>query len=488
MANAHPAPPGQSPLAERLSQLEMLLPALSAAAARDGSGSQIQAAALAASIVLPGPITNKAKDLAGRDLSTDVALNAARQAMSDLAIFTEGALSQLQTLPPTPQPSQDGVADVTMQREISRMYVTATQLQLHKGTKLGDVVRKVANLFEYMPKWMKDYPPDAQVKAITPYKLLMAAASASSNESIARWWRDEGQTTDWAEHKRRADIQLTAHVKETEEEVYARFSQLASSFDWLKEHKNEDDMPVLPSVMYASRLSSILADAPSQVSGQAGAGWLYSAEALKHLPPHLDAGTTSSMKDAPLDVLAAIKRIPRLAYERAERLLEQQDRRMRAIHALKNEDRRGLTAAQAHPIVFADSAAGRDSYKKAVATFMQTQGATPSLTAKFPLTPGTATVPSSSCDKCGHAGHISYNCSSPNPVPMAERNYRRHWRLVDTQGRLRNRDRAPPNRLTSPEKQVNMIGEINQLMAYEEDLFYPLQDDIDAALDEAGKA
>lgn len=539
MANVNHAPPGASPHAEKISSLEKLLQGLKTAADK-GLADEIKAVAYAATCMLPPTASREAELLSREAIPPDDAdkLDAARRVLAGLGTYVQGILDTLRDLPPPPLPAQDGMSEMAAQREISRLLTSAAALQLPKGSKSADLVRRVASLYEYTPGWIKSYPPGSDDKSITAYKLLMAAASGSSNDAIARWWRDEGKLTPWDEHVRRADIQLSAHVKETEEEVHERFKQYARSFDWTKEHKNEDDIPVLPSVMYAAKLSTILADAPSQMSGEDSSGWLYASVATKYLPADVETGITFSSRNKPQEVLAAIKRIPRSAYEKAERAramnderttrailahltpparsdpraaprAQQQQQGSTAVYAplpserpavqqgdimprywekLSNDVRRSFSLAQVNPISFPDSPTGRESYSKAVASFVQTHGLSPPLSAKFPLTPGTASVPSTSCDKCGLVGHLSYACSSTSPVPAAKRNYRRQWRMVESNKRANTRERAAPSWFTKPEKQVNMLGEVDLLMGYEQDLFYPSQDDIDASLAEAGKA
>ncbi|GAA5830038.1 hypothetical protein JCM3770_002644, partial [Rhodotorula araucariae] len=111
----------------------------------------------------------------------------------------------------------------------------------------------------------------------------------------------------------------------------------------------------------------------------------------------------------------------------------------------------------------------------------------PPLSVKFPLSPGTASVPSTACDKCGLNGHKSFTCSSKRPVPLAERNYRRHWRLIETSTRLTSSGRQGPSWLNNPNKAVNMLADIDNLMGDHDELFFPPQDVIDATIEAASQ-
>ncbi|KPV76456.1 uncharacterized protein RHOBADRAFT_42790, partial [Rhodotorula graminis WP1] len=376
----------------------------------------------------------------------------------------------------------------------------ATQILLPKSAKPHDLVRKIDTLYEHATSFVKQYPSDKVDKEVTPYKLLAAAASASSSSQIAQWWNGPGKTIEWAEHLLAAKRRLLTHIEETVQQVSERFTEAANSFDWLKEYRNDDDVAVLPSVMYAARLSSILADVP----GELGTGsWPFAVAAKAALPHWLDVRFDSRKEEDPLEILAAIRRLPKDAFRKRNEALAEMRTEMSALvaanrpaaaasgGALPNLAQAfrstGSTAAYA-PLPSERPAAQQGNIMPRYWEKLSNDERRSFLLAQFPLTPGTASVPSTACDKCSLVGHLSYACKSTSPVPAAKRNYRRQWRMVESEKRAKSRERDPPNWFTKPDRQVNLLGEVDELMWYEEDLFYPSQDDIDASLVEAGKA
>ncbi|GAA5857554.1 hypothetical protein JCM9279_000213 [Rhodotorula babjevae] len=528
MANNNQAPPGASPHAEECTRLESLVQALDAAAAASSTELEIVVAAGQANILLPATVTVRSQALLQPGaLNAPAKLTTARATVTELSAYAKGQVDLLRRLPPAPLPYQDGLSDLNAQKEVSCLFSQAASMPLPKGAKPHDLVRKIEALYQHATSFVKQYPSDKEVKEVTAYKLLAAAASASSIPQIAQWWDGPGKRTSWDNHLAAAKRRLLTHVEETVQQVSERFTKAANSFDWLKEYKNDDDVAILPSVMYAARLSSILANVPGKLGT---GGWPFAAAAKSALPHWLDVKLEPGKDEDPQQILAAIQRLPKDVFrKRKEALAEmrslmttapastrsttqgtaqpqratstqvfvplpsehpsaQQGRMPPYWVGLSNANRRSYSVAQASPVTFPDTQAGRDGYAKAVAAFIKTQGESPPLSARFPLKPGTATVPSAACDKCGMSGHIANSCPAAHAqeVPMAERNYRRQWRLVGIES-SHARGGVRPKWLTLPEKQVNLIGEIDQLMAYEEALCYPSQDNIDAAL-EAGKA
>ncbi|GAA5852997.1 hypothetical protein JCM9279_003779 [Rhodotorula babjevae] len=503
MANNNQAPPGASPHAEECTRFKSLVQALDAAAAASSNELEIVIAAGQANILLPATVTVRSQALVQPGaLDAPAKLTTTRATVTELSAYAKGQIDVLRRLPPAPLPYQDGLSDLNAQKEVSRLFSQAASMPLPKGAKPHDLVRKIEALYQHATSFVMQYP-------------LRSGGTG------------RGKRTTWDDHLAAVKRRLLTHVEETVQQVSERFTEATTSFDWLKEYKNNNDVAILHSVMYAARLSSILADVP----GKLGTGsWLFAAAAKSALPHWLDVKLEPGKDEDPQQILAAIQRLPNDAFRKREEALAEmrslvttapaltrsttqgtaqpqratstqvfaplpserpsaQQGRMPPYWAgLSNADRRSYLVAQASPVTFPDTPAGRDSYAKAVAAFIKTQGKLPPLSARFPLKPGTATVPSAACNKCGMSGHIANSCPAAHAqeVPMAERNYRRQWRLVGIES-SRARGRVQPKWLTSPEKQVNLIGEIDQLVAYEEALCYPLQDNIDAAL-EAGKA
>lgn len=428
--------------------------------------------------------------------------------------------------PAAPPATGLAINDWAIEREIQRAKDSARASVKSDSMKESEIIRQVQAIYENLPKRLKEYregadltldPPNPGTLALTEKILLRAACAA--NTRVASWWRQHACDMEWSTLKRIAETAITLRIKEDDEAVAARFEELAKSFRWSDAYTDVTGAPITPSFAYAARLSEVLGDAPSFQEG--GSSWIFASHARKYVPYWLDSyvnADDTARQDAS-KMLQRIQAIPRDAFTRYGQMVA--DHEARAETAARkfaprsgaasapqvtrsapapvssygalaptaaelphrgesvpiywrdttNKDARQYSTSKPSALTFEDTDAGREAYTKAMAAFVKTHGSTsPPLSAKFPLSPGTAAVPSSACDKCGmltSPAHISLQCSSNTPVPLAERNYRRIWRTITARSRG-----VGPSWLNSDKKAINMIENVEELMQDHFAFFY----------------
>ncbi|BGP39445.1 hypothetical protein JCM10449v2_003389 [Rhodotorula kratochvilovae] len=480
---AHRVPPGAHPHAAELVRLESVIQSLETAIANDSSISDVLFAVGAAFGAVSDASISASITTIGKLSSTasPAELTQARASLQHVRAFVRGRLEALREIPTQPLPDPSSApstvaTELQMQRDVSRILQAAAAVKISKTTRETDLIRQIYGIYESTPQWVKEYktgPPGNEKPALSPREMLRIACM--SDQRFAHWWEIRGKDTPWEDHLRIAKAAISAIVLETEEQTLQRFDEVAQTFDWSRKHENDQGDPVLACIQYAAKLSEVLTKAESFAEGRSG--WYFASSAMKHLPHWLAPYVILSMDDRKdtMKVLKAISTISKDAFTRHEQEIEEQDRRFRQIvgeargnlqrnatYPPAQPQRQQQQSTPAHPLTFEDTADGEENYKKAVVSFIKAHPSlTPPLSVKFPLTLGTLSVPSTACHRCGHKGHIASECSSSNPVLLAKRNYHRLWRTIEA----RSRGGRGPSWLNNGLKAVNLIGDVDELMA-----------------------
>lgn len=530
---APPGGASQANAAELL-RLDLALTTIEAAAAPASRTNDVilamgQAQACLADAGIKAEMTQAFNALDGEN--GDTALPKCRSALRLAAAYIKGQVSIRESSAmknPTPQTTGTAISEASIQREISRAQDQARNMSRSADIKETDMVRLVNDLYESLPTWVRDYrvggdpaavPPVPGTPGISQKRLLSSACQG--NPRVAAWWQEVASHLEWDELLRMARAAISTRVIEDEDAVLDRFQTLAKTFEWEAAHKDDRGNPINANIAYAAKLSEILAVAPSVMRGEPS--WIFAREARAHLPYWLVSHLKDQKEKDASKALQAIRDIPKEAFSRRQQELD--DQRQLAREMLRNSSQRQMHSAaapqpdakprwapagqvssvhstsadlpsrgssmpdfwrdtrngeasqlkpeQASPLTFEDTAAGRDAYKKAVAAFVQMYpaGTNPPLTAKFPLSPGTVSVPALRvCDTCGKVAvpfHGAARCPSNEPVPAAESNYRRLWRTVAARGRGQ-----APSWLNKKDRAINLLADADELMEDHAALFY----------------
>ncbi|BGP12108.1 hypothetical protein JCM10213_004058 [Rhodosporidiobolus nylandii] len=357
-----------------------------------------------------------------------------------------------------------------------------------EGCTETDVILWLKAFLNNVPKRLRQVvdPVDPEKMLVRPKELLETLCTVNGHRLLS-WWESTGAHKTWEELQSMASFSLTSVSRMTDQSVYEEFEALAKSFDWMKQYRSKDNVPLPPSAEYAVQLAKVFQRAPAFLQGE-GAQWMYTVAARRYLPDWCYRQVAGVAGDRLMTLLTAIKEISSETWLREK---EAEAALLRMINAGRQAASRGQsTPAQPSAQKYEPpqlrqakqessdlppkkkthftgwATKGSADYEKAMASFEKSNpdpAATP-FTARFPLSPGSHALNGEGCDKCGKPDHRANSCHGPPVYPRSEIQYRRVWRIVTAAKRGKG-----PEFLNRPGQFVHMMADTTNWLMEEND-------------------